>query len=247
MISDKDQERQRYDLRASALLESDAKEFVTKSIVLPLNAPYVCYEKIIKEHLKENDKVLEIGAGTGKFTGILISTGAHVCATDISPASLEVIKKEYRNLTVKIADMESLPFEAESFDAVVSAGSLSYGDNQIVMDEIYRVLKHGGILVAVDSLNNNPIYRLNRWMHYLRGNRTMSTLKRMPNLSLIKKYKQKFGYLDDRYFGSISWAFPLLKITLRQNDVLKFSNWIDRCLSIKASAFKFVMIAKKTK
>jgi ubiquinone/menaquinone biosynthesis C-methylase UbiE len=38
----------------------------------------------------------------------------------------------------------------------VSAGSLSYGDNDIVMNEIYRVLKLQGVFIAIDSLNNNP-------------------------------------------------------------------------------------------
>jgi ubiquinone/menaquinone biosynthesis C-methylase UbiE len=37
--------------------------------------------------------------------------------------------------------MEKLPFADQSFDLIVSAGSLSYGDNDIVMNEIYRVLK----------------------------------------------------------------------------------------------------------
>jgi ubiquinone/menaquinone biosynthesis C-methylase UbiE len=40
----------------------------------------------------------------------------------------------------------------------VSAGSLSYGDNDKVLDEIYRVLKNKGAFIAIDSLNNNPKY-----------------------------------------------------------------------------------------
>ena len=55
--------------------------------------------------------------------------------------------------------MEKLPFRDNSFDAICSAGSLSYGDNLIVMNEIYRLLKTGGSFIAVDSLNNNPIFR----------------------------------------------------------------------------------------
>jgi ubiquinone/menaquinone biosynthesis C-methylase UbiE len=52
--------------------------------------------------------------------------------------------------------MEKLPFADQSFDIIVSAGSLSYGDNDIVMNEIYRVLKLQGVFIAIDSLNNNP-------------------------------------------------------------------------------------------
>ena len=112
--------------------------------------------------------MLEIGAGTGEFSTTLIalaSDGA-VTATDISEASLQLLQQRYSNvanLETKVADMEALPFEDESFDVVCSAGSLSYGDNLVVMNEIFRVLRGGGgRFICVDSLNHNPIYKVNR-------------------------------------------------------------------------------------
>ena len=36
------------------------------------------------------------------------------------------------------------------------------------MLEIHRVLKKNGIFICVDSLNNNLIYRVNRWFHYIK-------------------------------------------------------------------------------
>jgi ubiquinone/menaquinone biosynthesis C-methylase UbiE len=66
------------------------------------------------------------------------------------------------------------------------------GDNDKVLDEIYRVLKNKGAFIAIDSLNNNPIYRLNRYLHYLKGERSLSTIARMPDLKLLRKYEQKF-------------------------------------------------------
>jgi ubiquinone/menaquinone biosynthesis C-methylase UbiE len=131
--------------------------------------------------------VLEIGAGMGENTKFLLATEAKVCATDISEHSLSVIEKRFNNdkLTTKVADMEKLPFAGQSFDIIVSAGSLSYGDNDKVLDEIYRVLKNKGAFIAIDSLNNNPIYRLNRYLHYLKGERSLSTIARMPDLKLL--------------------------------------------------------------
>ena len=84
-----------------------------------------------------------------------------ICATDISPKSVEVMSQKYskyKNFYSKVVDMEKLPFKNESFDVICSAGSLSYGDNNRVMNEIYRVLKFGGCVVLVVSLNDNPIY-----------------------------------------------------------------------------------------
>ena len=142
--------------------------------------------------------------------------------------------------------MESLPFSDNSFDLVCSAGSLSYGDNHIVMNQIYRVLNKGGAFIAIDSLNENPIYKFNRYLHFLKGNRSKSTLKRMPTIKLIESYIQKFGYAEVEYFGSISWLFPLLKIFMTDENLGELSNRFDKKINIKRSAFKFTIKAIKT-
>lgn len=124
---------------------------------------------------------MEIGGGIGENTEFLLECGFNVCATDISSISVEVMKKrfsKYGNFSSEVADMEKLPFNNESFDVVCSAGSLSYGDNDVVMNEIHRVIKPGGLFICVDSLNENPIYIVNRWLGYVRGKRTLSTITR---------------------------------------------------------------------
>ena len=212
-----------------------------------LNEPYELYFKLL-ENKNNKSKLLEIGAGTGQNTGFLIDMSYEVCATDISLEFLEVMNKKFHgciNFYTQYADMEKLPFTEESFDVICSAGSLSYGDNEIVMNEIYRVLKSGGMLFLLDSLNNNPIYRFYRYFNYLRGLRTKNTLLRMPTISLINEYTQKFRHVEVKYFGAITWIFPLLNKVLSEKLITNFSNWIDVTFKIKRSAFKFVMRAVK--
>jgi ubiquinone/menaquinone biosynthesis C-methylase UbiE len=216
-----------------------------------LNKPYELYFKLL-ENKNNKSKLLEIGAGTGQNTGFLIDMSYKVCATDISLEFLEVMNKKFHrciNFYTQYADMEKLPFTEESFDVVCSAGSLSYGDNEIVMNEIYRVLKPGGMFIAVDSLNNNPIYKFNRYIKYLKKERPKSTLSRMPTICLIDKYAQKFIPIEIKYFGAITWIYPILKIILNEELISNFSNWIDTTFKIKKSAFKFVikMVKKNIK
>ena len=215
-----------------------------------LNKPYELYFKLL-ENKNNKSKLLEIGAGTGQNTGFLIDMSYKVCATDISLEFLEVMNKKFHrciNFYTQYADMEKLPFTEESFDVVCSAGSLSYGDNEIVMNEIYRVLKPGGMFIAVDSLNNNPIYKFNRYIRYLKKERPKSTLSRMPTICLIDKYAQKFIPIEIKYFGAITWIYPILKIILNEELISNFSNWIDTTFKIKKSAFKFVIkMVKKNK
>lgn len=243
-MNDKVIELNRYNRRAVKFLNSNKKQ---KKIPLYLIPPYKFYFSLFKK-LNRKLKILEIGAGTGENSEQLIKMQFNVCATDISPASVKVMNlkfSKYNNFSSKVADMEKLPFKNKSFDVVCSAGSLSYGDNRIVMNEIYRVLKIGGNLIVVDSLNDNFIYRLNRYVNYLMGRRSQTTLYRIPDLNLIDKYIKKFGYGKVSFFGSLTWAFSILRLIFPEKIICKFSNWIDKKLKIKKSAFKFVMVLKK--
>ena len=251
-MNDKLIEKERYDNLAELLLKTNKKIHLDQHLDSSryskyINIPTNYYFNLFKT-LNKNSKLLEIGAGTGTNTTELLNMSFDVCATDISPKSVELMNKKfskYKNFSSKVADMEDLPFKNESFDIICSTGSLSYGDNNIVMEEIYRLLKPQGIVLILDSLNNNPIYKLNRLIHCYKGNRTRSTLKRMPDINLINNYIKKFGYGETKFFGSLTWAYPIFKIILSENLFCKFSNWIDEKFKIKKSAFKFVLILKK--
>ena len=167
-LDDKQIEHNRYDVRAGRELETFSAENMSKLgaqlFAEYLRTPYLYFESVLQSQLNGEHKVLEIGAGAGQHTDILVKSGADVTATDISGNSLKLLQqriKQQLNLDVatKVADMEKLPFDDNSFDYVVCAGSLSYGDPQTVNAEFKRVLKPGGSIVCVDSLNHNPIYR----------------------------------------------------------------------------------------
>jgi len=244
----KDKEKERYDKIASSVLSNSKLSSVDVNILTPpLKIPTLDYRSKVNKYTNSDSLILEIGAGMGENTSFLLETGARVLATDISNKSLLVLKNRYNTsrLVTKVEDMNNLSFDSEKFDVVCSAGSLSYGDNAIVMNEIYRVLKKGGVMIAVDSLNNNPIYRFNRYMHYLKGNRSKSTLMRMPTMSLIEKYTEKFGYAEVKFFGAITWIFPLLSKVLSEQMLTKLSNWVDAKFNIQSSAFKFVIMLEK--
>ena len=253
MVDDKQIECERYEVRAQDILNSlraeELSTFGSQSFPEYLRAPYEYYESVLKKRLNSDHKVLEIGAGMGLHTVILVKSGATVIATDISGSALKVLNKRLKRslnaeVLTRVADMEKLPFEDEALDFVVSAGSLSYGDNDLVLNEVYRILKPGGNFICIDSLNHNPIYNINRLVHVFRGARTKSTLRRMPTLSLIEKYKKKFDSCEVKFFGSIVWAFPMLKI-FGDRRASKIIDGFDNLFTIKRSAFKFVMCVEK--
>lgn len=252
MRNDKSIELNRYDRRAQTLISKiEIEKFPVDgadAVSLTIRTPYSFYEEVLLSNISKDFSVLELGAGTGPFTGVLLRTGATICATDISEKSLEFLAVRHYGkgtLDTRVADMECLPFPDNYFDIVTCAGSLSYGDNLIVKNEIFRVLRPSGIFVCVDSLNNNPIYRFNRWIHYICGNRTKSTLLRMPTIRLIDQYRTLFGHVEVHFFGSVTWCIPFFVKLFGEVKASRFSDWFDRFIGARSSAFKFVMIAKK--
>lgn len=248
---DKQIERERYDDSAMRALSRavSAVPIGIEALRPALRAPYLEYAAELRRRLRPGLLVLELGAGGGMQTSVLVETGASVVATDISEYSLELLRRSVRapsgNLATSVADMEHLPFGSEEFDVVASAGSLSYGDPDRVADEVRRVLKPGGGFVCVDSLNDNPIYRVNRWLHHLRGERSASTLRRIPSLRTIHGYRRRFRDVNVMYFGAATFLVPVVATLTGEQGAAAFVDAVDRLVQVKRSAFKFVMVAVK--
>jgi ubiquinone/menaquinone biosynthesis C-methylase UbiE len=58
---------------------------------------------------------------------------------------LEYAKKQHPNLEFAIADAHHIPLENESIDTVLCVGLFEYIERPVVLEEIKRVLKPGGI------------------------------------------------------------------------------------------------------
>ena len=251
--ADKKIELDRYENRAQALLAkpSEFKFCLGSDTMKPqLRKPYLVYEQFHRDHIKKEHKVLEIGSGTGLHTYSLLQTNAQVTATDISPASIEIIKRKYssiyKNLQAQVADIEQLPFGDEEFNIVCCAGSLSYGNNELVLKEISRVLKTNGLFISVDSLHNNPIYIINRWLGYWRGRRSLSTIKNMFTINKLSQMQPNFKLIKLQFFGALSWLSPVLTIILGEQKATVLLDRFDQIIKTRASAFKFVLLAKKS-
>lgn len=248
---DKLLEKQRYDANAARALSGPAAErkLGIEAMRPALRPPYVLYEGMLRRLLSAGMRALELGSGSGMHTQALVETGAAIVATDISPRSLELLERSVPapagNLATKVADIEALPFGDAEFDLVASAGVLSYGDPARVRGEILRVLRPGGRFVCVDSLNENPVYRFNRWLHHLRGERSASTLHRMPTLLSIEEYQRSFGRADVSYFGAATFLVPAMVRIADEAMAARWCDAIDRAVRVRGSAFKFVMVATK--
>ncbi len=99
----------------------------------------------------EGKEVLEVATGPGLLAKHVASASKSMVATDYSEGMIREAKKgEYpEKLCFEVADATALPYEADSFDAVIIANALHIMPNpEKALSEINRVLRADGILIA---------------------------------------------------------------------------------------------------
>lgn len=99
---------------------------------------------------KKDEKVLDLGCGTGVYSYWLNEQGLSVTGIDISSGMLNVAKSKVNADQIKFlkGDIEHLPFENETFDLVISNIVLEFTANpKEIVKEAFRVLKKDGRLV----------------------------------------------------------------------------------------------------
>jgi len=226
-------------------IEQLTKQTETEGISNFHKPPFEYFYEQIRILIHKNLSVLEIGAGMGRHSGVILKTGAILTANDISTKSLEVLKKTHPNVNNLICgDMSNLPVEAKSFDAIVSCGSLSYADPDQMDKEIFRLLKDGGTLIICDSLNHNPIYRLNRFMHYILGKRSLDSIVRIPDLDRIKLLTIPFAKTRLKFFGSYLWIVKLSKLFIGDKSSNQLNSWLEINFPSGKNGFKFVLVCE---
>ncbi|MGN8140067.1 methyltransferase domain-containing protein [Pseudomonas sp. 22105] len=101
--------------------------------------------------------VIDLGAGTGKFTGRLVTTGAQVIAVEPVAQMLEKLSLAWPQVLAVSGTATDLPLPDASVDAVVCAQAFHWFASREALDEIARVLKPGGKLGLIWNLRDTRI------------------------------------------------------------------------------------------
>lgn len=93
----------------------------------------------------KGSRVLDVATGAGYVAGAAARRGANPVGIDFSVAQVRMARERYPGLRFEQADAQALPFEPDSFDAVVIAFGMCHLPNpDLALREAFRVLKHGG-------------------------------------------------------------------------------------------------------
>ncbi|MBQ6863529.1 MAG: class I SAM-dependent methyltransferase [Clostridia bacterium] len=139
---------------------------------------YLTTMKYIDKYLFPGAKIIEIGAGTGRYSVALAEKGYDVTAVELVEHNIDIMKKKVKplyNITIcqgNACDMSC--FADESFDIVLLLGPMYHlftdEDKHKALDEAIRIAKKGGIIFASYCNNDTTIYKFfytNRILPYI--------------------------------------------------------------------------------
>ncbi len=139
--------------------------------------------------------VLELGAGTGKLTRVLVGLGHDVHATDPDAEMLAVLEARLPGVRTAVASAEEIPLPDWSVDAVVAAQAFHWFDLDRALPEIARVLRPEGMLCLLWNQRNEKI----PWVRRLGALIGTQEQLRDPAEALI--FSELFGFVEDHEFS----------------------------------------------
>ncbi len=138
------------------------------------------HEKI-SSHFTEQADVLELACGTGQFSYVLSEQTKSFIATDFSSNMVAETEKNYtgNKATFEVQDATKLIYDDNRFDVVLIANALHVMPNpELAIQEIKRVLKPNGMLIAPTFIYDENISKLRMWFIELIGFRSYSKWNR---------------------------------------------------------------------
>lgn len=127
--------------------------------------------ELFSAYVDKDARVLDHGCGYGRILHELQQAGyTRLYGTDSSPKMIERASKEYANISFAVSDGEHIPFESDSFDAVllvaVMTSVIANEAQEKMIAELKRVLKPGGFIYINDFLLNQDERNITRYKKF---------------------------------------------------------------------------------
>ena len=129
--------------------------------------------RYIEKYLEPGMRILEIGAGTGRYSHYFARNGYEVDAVELMECNIEVFKQNMRageKISIRQGDAVNLrDFASDQYDITLLLGPMYHlftdEDKLAAMSEAIRVTKTGGIIFAAYCNNDITAYHFG----FLRG------------------------------------------------------------------------------
>ncbi len=179
-------------------------------------------------------KVLDYCCGLGETSVLVAKHGGHVTGIDISENEIRSAQNLYLNSKVRgscnflIQDAENTDFSDNSFDIIVCNGVLHHLDLDKAYNELHRILKPNGKIIAIEALKHNPFIHLYRKL--TPRLRTAWEVDHILTVPKIKRGKKYFKDLEIHYFHLFNLPSIFFNKGIIFNILLGIGNALDKIL-----------------
>lgn len=114
----------------------------------------------LQEIPNKKAKLLDVGCGVGDFPDAfsVYLPKMEIHAIDISKRAIDLAKKRNQKVHFKVANAEKLPYKDDTFDVVTCFDLIEHVEHpERVIQEIYRVLKPGGVFHTFIPTEDQPV------------------------------------------------------------------------------------------
>lgn len=172
--------------------------------------------------------VLDLGCGTGENIVLLLERGAQVIGMDISPDLIAIAQKRLNDANLKaslaVGDAYQTGLPDESVDVIFSMALIHHLDIKLVRDEMWRVLRKGGVIILREPVRFSRGYA---WLRGLLSSREdISEYEHPLTREELATMTQPFKVEGTRYFR-LPFVPLVSRVLPSKSDVAwRASNWI---------------------
>ena len=175
--------------------------------------------RYVQKFAKKGCKILEVGAGTGRYSIALAKMGFDVTAVELVEKNLEVLKKNakgLKNIKAYQGDALKLDFADNSFDLVLNLGPLYHlfnkKDKMRAIKESVRVCKPNGICMFAYLTHSSVVWEYgvrkgeaNKLINYFdKDFRIKDIPSEVFSCYYIDEFKKQFDKLNTSYLTNLT-------------------------------------------
>jgi SAM-dependent methyltransferase len=174
--------------------------------------------RLLRGEIREGDRVLDLGSGTGEFTQVANDSGAsEVIGVEVAEAAIARARAQHPALDFRLTPIEGpLPLADASFDLVWASEVIEHiADTAVWMSEVRRVLAPGGRLLLTTPAHG----RLRLLLHGIeRYSDPQGDHLHLYTARSLRALLDEFGFVDVRVEAAS--GPPLLRRTLSGRAVV---------------------------